>query len=74
VDGVREGPGTVKWSNGDVYTGDFKGGLRHGKGVFISEKGAHKYEGSWKNSLKHGQGTEIWPNADKVGRRWGMCL
>jgi len=42
VDGVREGPGSVKWANGDSYVGDFKGGMRHGHGTFQSRKGSYK--------------------------------
>ena len=32
VEGVREGKGSLKWSNGDEYIGMFKNGLRHGEG------------------------------------------
>jgi hypothetical protein len=42
VDGVREGQGSVRWANGDSYTGDFKQGMRHGKGVYVTQKGLHK--------------------------------
>ena len=31
-DGKREGQGKVTWSDGLVYLGDFKDGLRHGHG------------------------------------------
>ncbi len=31
--GVREGQGTLTWSNGDKYVGAFKNGLRHGHGI-----------------------------------------
>ena len=34
--GVREGQGTLTWSNGDKYVGTFKNGLRHGHGTFMS--------------------------------------
>lgn len=66
VDGVREGQGVVKWKNGDVYTGEFRFGLRQGKGVYVTQKGLHTYDGDWKGSLKHGFGVEYWPNMDKV--------
>ena len=51
VEGVREGKGTLKWSNGDEYIGVFKNGLRHGKGVF-REKNGRSYEGQWLISQK----------------------
>lgn len=36
VEGVREGEGSLQWANGDVYEGQFKNGLRHGKGRYDS--------------------------------------
>jgi hypothetical protein len=35
-DGVRTGYGRLEWSNGEYYEGEFRDGLRHGKGNVIS--------------------------------------
>jgi hypothetical protein len=32
---IRHGKGKYIWKNQDVYEGDFKEGLRHGKGIKI---------------------------------------
>ena len=31
------GKGLMKWRQGDKYDGEFKEGLRHGKGVYTSK-------------------------------------
>ncbi len=49
------GYGTMIYSNGQKFTGEFDNGLRHGQGVlFIND--TRKYVGSWKNGRKHGEG------------------
>ena len=47
------------------YEGEFKAGMRHGHGVFVSKKGA-RYDGEWASSLRHGVGKESWPNGERV--------
>lgn len=37
--GQRHGNGTLKWSNGDVYKGNFINGVRHGPGSLTFAKG-----------------------------------
>lgn len=39
---------THQYKNGAVYTGEWKGGFRHGKGTMKWPDGA-QYEGSWKD-------------------------
>lgn len=50
VDGVRQGYGVLKFSNYDIYDGDWEAGKMHGKGTYkfydpIKDKYASKYEG-----------------------------
>jgi hypothetical protein len=66
--------GTIKYKNGDIYEGEFKGNKKDGQG---SMRYAPKeltpneqtlpvyllsYEGSWKNDLYEGEGTLTWSN------------
>lgn len=54
------GKGTATFLTGEVYTGQWKNGLRHGKGILIipSDYGNYndKYEGYWKDDKQHGKG------------------
>ncbi len=50
-----DGIGELFYANRDYYKGDWKEGLYHGKGNFISTNGI-KYTGGWKNGLKDGYG------------------
>ena len=45
--GQPEGRGLLKLSNEDVYTGFFRGGLRHGEGVVVFA-GGDSFEGQWR--------------------------
>ena len=48
------GEGEYKWPDGDVYTGEFRRGLRHGQGKFVTNYGL-TYEGTWFEKLRSGQ-------------------
>jgi len=58
--------GTLSYSNGEVYEGEWKNDKRDGKG-FIHSKDigvynnpdGQKYEGDWKNDKRNGQGNLI---------------
>jgi hypothetical protein len=64
-EGVRDGPGRLEWANGDYYEGDFRNGLRHGRGVMVEQTGKRRYEGTWVLSQKDGKGVEVFANGDK---------
>ena len=58
-----DGYGTMVYSTGQKFTGHFKAGMRHGKGVFILP-GGRKLEGIWEeNNIK--EGTYTWPDGTK---------
>lgn len=39
---LRGVQGSIRWANGDEYVGEFKQGMRHGQGVFTTQKGRHR--------------------------------
>ena len=48
--------GELHYPDRSVYYGDFKDGLRHGYGQFVSGKDGNKYSGNWIEGNKHGNG------------------
>ena len=54
------------WANGSTYIGDFKNGLKHGKGRW--QKGEGKqisvYEGDYVNDKKEGFGVFRWASGN----------
>lgn len=48
--------GVYYYQNGDVYSGQFQNGTKHGQGVFHYVSSGEFYEGEWKNDLWHGRG------------------
>ena len=62
-DNVKHGKGTVAWSNGDVYEGDFVNDYCTGKGKYTWSNG-NVYEGDWVNGERTGKGIFTWSNGD----------
>lgn len=66
-----------RYSNGDIYEGEVKMGMRHGRGVYTFANGS-VYDGEWKENQPHGMG--IFKYADgssykgqhKYGLKWGQ--
>ena len=48
--------GTIYYTSGNIYTGEIKNGLIHGKGLFTWKNG-ETYYGEWEENLKSGHGT-----------------
>lgn len=42
----RHGQGTLRWPNGDMYTGDFRNGMREGQGTLTCASGRKSVEGA----------------------------
>lgn len=56
VDDVPNGKGEEKYKDGSYYVGEFKSGMRHGKGCYYNSADEIVYNGSWLYGLKHGLG------------------
>ena len=68
-DGKYHGKGTLIWSNGQKYVGEFKDGKWDGQGVFaFFDK---SYVGEFKDDEYHGQGTFTFSNVKKYVGEWG---
>jgi hypothetical protein len=48
--GVREGHGVMKYTNGDVFEGSFEDDQKHGPGKYVPHKGV-SLEGVWANDV-----------------------
>ena len=68
VEGVRQGYGTFKYNNGDVYTGNWYNNKRSGRGT-CKYKNGDTYEGDWKNDTCQ-DGTLTYANGDEYYGRW----
>ncbi|ESL05678.1 hypothetical protein TRSC58_06663 [Trypanosoma rangeli SC58] len=57
----RHGHGVMKYSNGDIYDGDWASNLRHGHGTLTTAAG-EVYTGRWDKDERHGNGKIIYVN------------
>ena len=57
------GNGAYKFSNGDIYDGEWKNDIRDAQGTQIYANG-DIYSGKWKDDMKNGQGTFTYLNGD----------
>ena len=58
---VANTEGTQIFDNGDVYTGEFQEGKKHGHGV-LKTRSERTYDGDWQNDVPHGYGVNTFPN------------
>ena len=49
IDGKLNGHGTMKYSNGNTYVGDWKDDKRHGRGKQTNANGTVFHDGVWVN-------------------------
>ena len=61
--------GTIKYSTGAYYKGEWKNGFLSGEGFYIDE-GNNKYNGNFDNGLFNGTGTMEYSNGDKYEGEW----
>ena len=52
-----------QWADGARYSGEFRDGLRHGRGTFEWDDGC-RYEGEWAQDARHGCGTFVSAHGD----------
>ena len=53
--------GVQTFENGDVYTGSFLDGKKHGQGI-LETRSKRIYDGGWENDVPHGLGVNTFPN------------
>lgn len=72
VDDQQHGKGHQTWSDGRVYTGEFKCQKFSGQGrmVWTTSSGMQTYEGSYKDDLKHGPGKFMWADGRSYDGQW----
>lgn len=68
------GFGIMRWHEGDKYEGEWKDGLRCGKGYYFSKQDNAKYEGEYKDDLKNGHGKYTYANGDIYEGSWENSL
>ena len=68
-DYIREGVGSLTYSDGDKYEGKWKDGQKHGQGTFTLSDG-RKYVGEYKDGIPNGQGTHTFGKGDFEGDKY----
>lgn len=68
---VPEGFGKYVWSDGCVYEGEWRRGMRHGWGK-LSFPSGKVYEGEFSGGYMHGPGTYTWPGHMTYKGRWRL--
>ncbi|MBK8953966.1 MAG: caspase family protein [Saprospiraceae bacterium] len=58
-----QGFGTMSYADGSRYTGEFRSGLREGKGIYYYQN-QNKYLGEWQKDARHGEGKMEFANGD----------
>ena len=57
-----------RWSNGHIYSGQFRNGMKSGQGKWKkneNDPGSNQYQGKYKNDMKHGYGEFHWSTGSK---------
>jgi hypothetical protein len=63
TDAVFSGQGTLTFTNGDVYEGNFENGMREGKGIYRSAE--RDFDGDWEEDLLHGTAKIVFKEGTK---------
>lgn len=63
------GPGKMKYANGNKYDGNWIYGKRHGLGIQDNVDKSF-YDGEWMDDKRHGQGTNRFVNGDIYEGKW----
>lgn len=65
--GSPDGYGQYRWKSKAIYVGEFRNGMKHGKGKWKKEETSEKcnrYTGEYFNDMKHGQGQFNWASGN----------
>ncbi|XP_062444682.1 radial spoke head 10 homolog B-like isoform X1 [Rhea pennata] len=60
VNNNKEGWGVRRYKSGNIYEGQWKKNVRHGKGRMRWLTANQEYAGQWEYGIQHGFGTHIW--------------
>lgn len=55
--GEQHGRGSFTWTNGDIYSGNWRRGMRYGTGIMTDATST--YTGNWRRDVRHGLGTRV---------------
>lgn len=69
VSGIRQGMGTMMWSDGEWYKGGWQNGKWHGNGEYHYSNG-NKFVGIYNNNARHGKGIFYWTSGDRLEAKW----
>ena len=61
-----DGKGILRSLGGDIYSGDFKNGFKHGQGRLVHGRSNGWYEGTFHYNKKEGSGVSV----DSTGNRY----
>ena len=62
--------GTIEFSNGDKYTGQWSNGEMNGQGKMEFANNGDNYEGGWRDDKRHGQGTYTYAGGGWSSSEW----
>ena len=62
---MYEGYGKEIYENGDYYEGEFKNGLKNGRGILYTKHHNIQYKGDWINNDINGYGIQYFKNGQK---------
>ncbi|KAG5674313.1 hypothetical protein PVAND_004290 [Polypedilum vanderplanki] len=68
-DGTCDGFGREVYQNRDQYEGEYRRGLRNGRGCYMYKSGAY-YNGEWKKGFKDGHGKFNYPDGSEYCGEW----
>ncbi|KAH9588744.1 MORN motif [Trypanosoma melophagium] len=69
-DGAKHGVGHALFPNGDAYTGEYVGNMRHGLGLYWWATQGIIYTGQWHNGIRHGIGRITYPDGSHYRGLW----
>lgn len=66
--GEQHGRGCFTWTNGDIYSGNWRRGMRYGIGLMTDATST--YTGNWRRDLRHGLGTCVCTQTGVYEGQW----
>src|SRR5262245_20407715 len=64
VNGQPDGYGVYVFKSGNRYQGQFRNGIKEGRGKFTWVSSGNTYDGQWKNDNRNGKGLFLWATGD----------